>query len=215
MKNAFGQTLRTVRNLFRSGCLASAFVILISGCVDINDAKVQVRAPGEMDPYARNVLDKCAPHTYPHQLIRAEISAGATIIQGSGVVVNNQQDFDFYWGNLSNLQPEKPSSDGILKPVVDWAHNSAHFLVIPLNNSCEKADLESMTTDCYDIFFVISRKSEGTDCQPRSANPAFVFVYPKTTLPISLQWAALATPTPGAVMTATPLVTPTLTPSPK
>ncbi len=209
MKNAFGQTLRTVRNLFRSGCLAAAFVILISGCVDINDAKVQVRAPGEMDPYARNVLDKCALHTNPHQVIRGEIIAGSSLIQGSGVFVYNQQDFDYFWGNLSSLKAVNVSAEGVLKPVVDWAHSSAYFLLLPLSNSCETVDFLDMTTDCYDIFCVLDKKVEGTNCQPRSTNPVFVIIYPKTTLPVGLQWVASATPTPAAV------ITPTLTPAPK
>lgn len=215
MNIAFNRSLWISWGIVLMGCLCLSFVFLFSGCVDINDAKVQVHAPGEADPYSRNVLDKCPPHTYPHQLIQGEISAGATLIQGSGVIVNNQQDFDFYWGNLSSLKAENPSPDGVVKPVVDWAHNSAHFLVIPLNNSCEKLELLGMTTDCYDIFFRFNRKVEGTDCQPRASNPAYVFIYPKATLPISLQWVVADTPTPTVAMTATPAFAPTLTPVPK
>src|SRR5580658_5473106 len=77
-------------------------VLWQAGCVDINDTKVQVQQPGQVDPYGRNVLSQCTPHVMPHHLIQATISSAAPHVQpGGGGIINDQASFDALWPELS------------------------------------------------------------------------------------------------------------------
>src|SRR5258708_13728893 len=115
-------------------------LIWFSGCVDINDARVQVQPPGEADIYSRNVLDKCPPHTNPHRLVVAQTGSNSVLAQLGPAVANSQQDFDKYWSYLSALEPGANIITSSLsqEPLVNWGQETVDFLVIPVNNSSQQ-----------------------------------------------------------------------------
>jgi hypothetical protein len=191
-------------------------VVLIlagAGCVRLRD-NLQVSAPNQVDLYQRNVLDKCEPHVYPHRLILAQAGTGSQLLQVGGQMVNNQIDFDRWWNSVTPQLDATNSSIDALKPTVNWELQQVFFLPISVSSSCHKVRSygDEMTTDCYSITVPIIQSFEGQNCQPALSHPVLIYIFPKTTLPVTAQWVT-PTPTPGPVATAVPPPTPTPIPA--
>jgi len=171
--------------------------VLGAGCVAVGDTHVQVVQPAQIDPYQRNVLDKCQPHIYPHRLILGQTGIGSTLQQGA-IIVYNQTDFDIYWNSISAPTDENKVPI-TTKPVINFDQESAYFLPISVSNSCQKFEPygDQMTTDCYNISLVIFRHTDNANCQPVNEIPVFVYIYPKTNWPVGTQWID-PTPVPTA-----------------
>ncbi len=189
-------------------------VLAASGCVDINDARVQVLAPGQVDPYSRIGLDKCPSHVYPHRLILGQTGSSSPLAQVGPQMINNQRDFDKYWGYVTAIPNDKISTASLSQqPLVNWEQQMVYFIVIATNNTCEKSKPmpDEMTTDCYTVTIPLYRYFEGTDCQPPGFNLVFIYLFPKTPLPVNFVWFY---PTPVPTPTPKPIPTPTFTPTP-
>ena len=191
-------------------------VLWQAGCVDINDAKVQVQTPGLVDPYGRNVLDQCTPHVLPHRLIQGTIGAASPYFHTNGGLVTDQAGFDLWWPWISVQMDQNKVVTQNLKPVIDWAHQITYFVVVPMNNSCQRAKPigDEMTTDCYNVTMPIYIWNEKENCQDTfTTEPIFTYIYPIINLPVNVQWIY---PTPTYTFTPTPTdtSTPTRTPTP-
>jgi hypothetical protein len=195
--------------------LSPVLLALAAGCVDINDARVQVQAPGQVDPYSRIALDQCTPVVYPHRLIVAKTGSASPLAQVGPQMVYNQLDFDKYWGYVTAQDSDKISTSNLSQvPLVNWDQQWAYFLVVGANNSCEKTKPfgEEMKTDCYTISIPLYRYQEGTDCQPPTSFTVFIYLFPKTNLPVNFVWVyptPIPTATPKPTLTSTPTATPT------
>jgi hypothetical protein len=207
----------------RKSILVSGLILApvwFSGCVDINDTRVQVQHPEEVDPYARNVLDKCPQHTNPHRLITALTGATSPLGQSGPQLVSNQVDFDRMWDYLSSVDMGNVTTSSLSqKPVIDWGQDMAYFLVVPLDSSCQKTKPfgDEMNTDCYSITIPLYRYLEGTNCGPPLYYPVFIYIYSNKSLPMNVQWnyptpTVTLSPVPTAKPTATATPTPTATP---
>lgn len=207
LNQSFGYSLKAAL----VGCL----LFFAAGCVDINDAKVQVQAPAQIDPYNRIALDKCPSHVYPHRLVVAQTGSSSQLVQLGSQMAYNQQDFDKWWSMVSTLGSIDPTtSTPSQQPIVNWDQQGAYFLVIGVGNSCDltKPMADEMTTDCYSISVNLYRYSEGTNCQPPGNLAVFIYVFPKSTLPVNVVWfypTPVPTPTPKPIPTLTPTPTPT------
>jgi len=188
----------------------------MTGCVDINDAKVQVSQPEQVEQYQRSPLDKCPSHMYPHRFIFAQAGVGSTLLQGGPIQVTNQKDFDDRWNSVTpDLNEAKVPSDA-LKPIVNWDEQTAFFYPFTISSTCDKVVPfgDRMITDCYNITIPILHYYEKENCKPATTYPVFIYIYPKTTWPIQIQWVApTAVPTPPTTPTVAPQ--PTATPVPK
>jgi len=162
----------------------------LSGCVSINQG-VQVDRPVEMNA-SQDVTKKCPLAPYVNRVFRTHCGAGAKIVSEGGRTVNTQADFDRYWVDLSldpgqTLNASDPSSN---KPLVDWAVQLVTFYSFKLNSTCERylPAVVPMETDCLTVTTRITHFAFNKDCQPSSENVVFVFIYPKTALPMGLVW---------------------------
>jgi hypothetical protein len=214
---AWSGTKKRVETL-RKTLLTLALVLAVAaGCVSIDDPNVHVTRPGEIDPYRRNVLDKCPPHTYPHRLIVAQAGNGSILTRQGQSAATKQEEFDLYWGSVTPILDPNSTTNTSAKPIVNFERETALFVPLPPENSCQKFKPlgDEMTTDCYTITIPILWYREGQDCQSVSAIPVFLYIYPKTDWPVSVRMLQ-ATPTPTAtssvVLTPTPTVTATPTP---
>ncbi len=192
-------------------CALVSSLAWFTGCVDINDAKVQVQAPGQIENYSRNVIDKCTPQAYPHRLIVAKTTAASPLAQNGSHEVVTQEEFEKFWNYVSVLDEGKTQISALSQiPIVDWSQQVAFFSVIPATNSCEKTKPygDEMTTDCYTIKMPIYRYLEGTNCGPPDSLSVFIYIYPKVNLPVIGEWFY-----PTLIPTATipPTATPTAT----
>jgi len=170
-----------------------------------------------MDNYGRSPLDKCPLHSYPHRFYKGQAGFGSTLLQaGEGQISNTQGSFDYWWNSFSPEMNENESPGSPFKPVVNWERETAFFLRIPVQNSCEKVMPygDEMTTDCLTINFTLLRVTEGQDCHSMNSYPVFVYIFPKVNLPYNVQ-SVYPTPTPTFSPTATPPFTPTPTPEPE
>src|SRR5258708_2515328 len=180
-----------------------------TGCVHINDAKVQVQEPGQVEGYSRTVFEKCTPQVYPHRLIQGQIGISSPLVQGGPTMVNSQADFERIWNNFTVLDEGKGSTSTLAQiPVVDWDKQVAYFYVVQINNTCQKARpmADGMITDCYNITIPIYRYLEGTDCKAPNVIPALLYIYPKANIPVNVHWID---PTPIPTATLPPTATPT------
>lgn len=187
---------------------------LFSGCVDINDSKVQILRPTEIDPNHQISLDKCPQHTNPHRLFKALTGSNSVLAQGGTGVALNQLDFDKMWGNLSSVETGNVTTSALTQePVINWDQQMVYYLVIGTDNSCQKTKPfgDEMNTDCFSITIPLYRYLEGTNCQPPLSFPVFLYIYSKSNLPINIQWV-YPTPIPTAALLPTP--SPTATPTP-
>lgn len=199
--------------------LILVFLAGFAGCVSIHDGNaVQVTPPGQTDQYQRNVLDKCPPHINPHRLVIGEIATGNPLVTSGSQIVYTQQDFDKLWPNITVQPPDPakvPMNSLTQEPIVNWSSEIAYFLLVPIDNSCQKTVPfgDEMTSDCYDITVPLYRTNEGQNCGAPGAYPVFIFIYAKTNLPLAIQWIyPTPTPTFSPVPTATRTPTPTPTP---
>ena len=152
-----------------------------TGCVDINDAKVQVQAPRQIENYSRNVIDKCTPQAYPHRLILGHTGNASPLVQLGSHEMDSQAEFEKWWVYVSVLDDGRTQTSALSQvPIVDWSQQVAFFNVIPASNSCEKTKPygDEMTTDCYTITMPIYRYLEGTNCGSPSAFQVFIYIYP-------------------------------------
>lgn len=196
-------------------------VVWQAGCVDINDTKVQVQPPGQVETYNRSFIDQCTPHVMPHRLIQGTIGSASPYFHTNGALIYDQADFDLWWNGLSvQLDQNKVVTDN-LKPVIDWKNQIANIVVVQLGDSCQKAKPfgDEMTTDCYNVTMPIYTWSEGQNCSADITNlPVFVYIYPIVNLPVNVQWIQ-PTPTrtliPSPTTTSTPSPTPTAIPTPE
>ncbi|HUO58724.1 MAG TPA: hypothetical protein VMV05_11170 [bacterium] len=201
------------------------FFILVAlaagaGCVDINDSRVQVQRPGDLEQYQRSLLpeDKCSPHTVPHRLIRAQTTNGSILTQAGAQFVNNQQDFDKWWPVISpeaGWQNNMSVSSLTGEPVINWDQETAYFVLCPISNSCQKIspDTNEMDTDCFTITVHLREYRETQNCQAPVFYPVFVYIYSKTNLPVNVV-DFYPTPTPTVTFTPTATSTPRIRPTP-
>src|SRR5579872_3900865 len=185
-----------------------------SGCVDINDTRVQVQPPSQADPYARNVLDKCPPHTNPHRLITALTVTNSPLGQNGPQIAANQADFDRMWDYLSSVDMCNVTTSSLTqKPVINWDSDMAYFLVVPIDNNCQKTRPfgDEMNTDCYSITIPLYRYMEGTNCGPPLYYSVFIYIYSNKSLPMNVLWVY---PTPTVTSSPMPTVKPTATATP-
>jgi len=173
-------------------------IALLAGCVSIYDDKVQVQRPEEIDSYQRNILDKCRPHQIPHRFLMGTMSAATTLLAGESLEVRDQAAFDLIWNNLIPDLTGAATPD-LLKPSINWEVQAARFIRIPTRNSCDKVKAYGMESDCYQINLPIYRYVEGSPCIPTANHPVFLYIHPRTNLPIRPLWsnAPYLTPTPG------------------
>lgn len=199
--------------------LALAFAAA-AGCVSIDDPNVRVVKPGEVDPYPRNVLDKCPPHTYPHRLIYAQAGNGSILTRQGQSAASTQADFDLYWSSITPMLDPKnidinTNANTSTKPVINFDREMALFVPLPPENSCQKFKPigDEMVTDCYTITIPIFWYREGQDCQPVSAIPVFLYIFPRANWPVNVHLEqATATPTATPSVVFAPTRTPTPTP---
>lgn len=170
--------------------LICGLIFSAAGCVSIYD-NVNVQKPETVDQFQRNVLDKCTPHTLPHRLILAQMSASNPSVRGGEPIVNDQQTFDNLW---NSIQPLSEADNNVpsfgLKPVVNWSVQSVYFYAFYFQNSCEKVKPLAMETDCYHIYLTVYKYLEGKDCSAPITYPVFVYILPKTPLPIEVNWSS-------------------------
>ena len=186
-----------------------------AGCVDINDTRVQVQRPGDVDIYQRNVLDRCPSHKYPHRLVVAQTGLNSPLAQRGSQIVTTQTDFDQLWAALATVENSNITTTSLTQePVVNWEQEQALFMVVAVDNSCQKTLPfgDEMTTDCYSITAPLFRYWDGSHCGPPIYYPVFLYIYPKTGWPVNIQWVVPTptfTMTPKPIPTATPRATPT------
>jgi hypothetical protein len=162
--------------------------ILLSGCVPINQ-NLQVDRPGEIDT-RQNVTAKCPIQIYPHTLLRAHAGAGARIVEDGGRSVGNQEEFDRYWTSLT-LDPGQPLPtmiEGSNKPQIDWNSKQASFYPFKIENSCQRVIPIPMKTDCLTVTFSFSMLWFKKDCTQKADYPVYIYIYPKTNLPMEVKW---------------------------
>jgi len=190
-------SLRSFRSRRFVRVLGPALLLLmVTGCVSIYDDKIKVQRPEEMDPYQRNVLDKCTPHTLPHRLITGTMNLGTTVLHGFPYA-ENQASFDFYWNSIA---PDITGAAGdSLKPDINWDVQVARFIPVFTSNSCEKVRTYGMETDCYQVSYLLYKYVAGTNCTNPTSYPVFVYIYPKSALPAGPKWLTgpYSTPTPA------------------
>ncbi len=191
--------------------------LLSAGCVSIDDPNVHVTRPSETDIYQRNVLNKCPPHTYPHRLIMAQAGNSSILTRQGQSAAANQTEFDEYWSSITPILDPNSVTNSSAKPVVNFVREIALFVPMVSANSCIKYKPfgDEMSTDCYNITISIFWSQEGQDCQPLSAIPVFLYIYPKTEWPVIVQMVH-STPTPTSVPTVVlkPKPTATIAPTP-
>jgi hypothetical protein len=205
-----------LKRLKKTAIFLSLVPVLAAGCVDINDTRVQVTPPGQVEQYQRSPLDKCPVHKYPHRLILGQVAPGSPLFQsGNSLGINDQPTFDNCWNGVSPQLDENKVPSYSLKPIINWDQESAYVIMMGVDNTCDsiKPYQDEMTTDCFDITILLYRERQGQDCQPVNSYPVFIYIYPKTAWPIGTQWF-YPTPTVTPVPSATPTVTPTVTPTP-
>ncbi len=190
---------------------------VLGGCVPLSQ-EVPIYYPEPVGQNSASPLDKCPLHVYPHRLILAQAADGSPLVRAGWQLVGNQKDFDYWWGFIAPQLDEKNVPSGSLKPVVDWDRQVASFVPISADTTCEKARPygSEMTTDCLAIQIPIYRYYEGGDCKPPSQFQVFVYIHPRSPLPLTFQWIyPTATPTPFPTATETPTPTPFPTPTPE
>ncbi len=168
----------------------AGMLFLLSGCVSIHEG-VAVERPLEMN-VQQDVTKRCPLSPYPHRLLRLRGSSGAKVVVEGGRTVNTQEDFDRLWVELT-LEPGQTftqASDGSNKPQIDWTSQLVSFYPFKNENACQRLvpALTPMQTDCLRITFRFSHFWFKKDCETRTEYPVYVFIYPKTSLPMETQW---------------------------
>jgi len=160
-------------------------VLFLAGCVSI-DQNVSVDRPSDTNPN-QNPTQKCPVRLYTHRVIRCQVSPGSLVLQGPRGA-NDQATFDTLWSVLT-VDPgqEYPMVQGSNKPMVDW--NSQQVFILPvgtLESSCRRIVPARMDTDCLNVTIYYSSFLLKGDCTPMQVNPVFVYIYPKTNLPLGV-----------------------------
>jgi hypothetical protein len=151
-------------------------------------------------------LYPCPTRNYPYQFIEATaIPNLQTIDYGlySGLVTN-QQEFNSDWNEIIPDQSPDPTLPSLLpmigivpqapetttlEPVINWNTTEAFFINLGLvSSSCEKIVFVGMTTDCLNIYITLSKFTYLSNCYPINEVPFFIFIFPKTNLPIIVKW---------------------------
>ena len=204
----FSKKILLVYGLFLLGVLWQA------GCVDINDTKVQVQPPGQVEQLANHsIIDQCTPHVYPHRLIQASTGVGSPLLQVGAQQVNDQNSFDQWWNVISPQLDQNQVVTSQFKPVIDWNEQTAIFFIRTSSQSCLHWQPfgDEMSTDCIEAKIYIYEWKEGECKDDATSYPVFVYIFPKTTFPVNL---SMVYPTPTFPPSPVPTPKPTSTPSP-
>jgi hypothetical protein len=174
----------------RANAVLAAVLLSCAGCVSIHEG-VNVERPLEMNAQ-QDVTKRCPVSPYPHRLLRLKAGAGAKVVTEGGRTVNTQADFDRLWVDLT-LEPGQaftPAGDGSNKPLVDWDAQLATFFPFKVENTCQRLvpALSAMQTDCLKVSFRFSHFWFKKDCSTATDYVVYVFLYPKTSLPMDNQW---------------------------
>lgn len=184
-----GEGVTFTPGIFRMLAILLAVGMSMS-CVSIHEG-LQVDRPTEMDS-RQDVTKRCPVSPYPHRLLRMHGGGSAKVVIEGGSTVGDQVRFDEYWNGLT-LDPGQTLNntvEGTNKPLIDWNTQQAAFYSHRSNNTCEvlTAAVTPMETDCLKVTFYFTHIRYQKDCQDRLDNPVFVYIYPKTELPIELKW---------------------------
>jgi len=156
--------------------------------VSINQG-VQVNRPDEINQN-QDVTLRCDLRVYPAQLLTGRTGMASKLTQDGGGTVNTQEDFDRKWSDVT-LDPGqvlKSADEGSNKPKVDWTSQSVAFFVFKIDNTCHKTLALGMETDCLKVFWDFTQFWLQKDCQTANECVVYVFIYPKTQLPIDGKW---------------------------
>jgi hypothetical protein len=163
----------------------------LSGCVPLNQ-NVQVQAPSAIQTDASgqdvNTLNRCDPHVYPYQVIRA-VTSGSTSLSQGPFAVDNQADFDSIWIQVSGVLDNQNVPTSALKPAVDWSSQEVNFVPFHLRSTCEHMEPTGMSTDCLTVYMVLSHwtDTDTQNCQAEDIYPVFIFIYPRSSLHVVSQ----------------------------
>jgi hypothetical protein len=163
----------------------------LSGCVPLSQ-NVQVQAPSAIQTDASgqdvNTLNRCDPHVYPYQVIRAVTSASTSLASGN-LVADNQTDFDSIWIQVSGVLDNQNVPTSALKPAVDWSSQEVNFMPFHLRSTCEHVEPTGMSTDCLTVSMVFSHWTDTNtqNCQPEDSYPVYIFIYPRSSLHVVSQ----------------------------
>ena len=203
--------------------LLALAVAAVAGCVDINDSRVQVQRPGDLEQYQRGLLpqDKCSPHLFPHRFVRGQTGSGSLLARAGSQFVNSQEDFDKWWKEITaqiGMDNKVALSSLTGEPIVNWSQETAFFLLVPISTTCQKIDpdTDEMVTDCFTITVKLREERGTQNCQPPVFYPVFIYLYSKTNLPFNVvDFYPTPTPTPVSTLRVTPTATPRPTPTPE
>jgi hypothetical protein len=188
-----------MRNFFKKSLvpwMTAALAVLaagewLSGCVPLSQ-NVQVQAPSAIQTDASgqdvNTLNRCDPHVYPYQVIRAVTNA-STSLSGGAFAVDDQAGFDSVWIQVSAVLDNQNVPISALKPAVDWSSQEVNFVPFHLTSTCEHVEPSGMSTDCLTVSMVFSHWMDANtpNCQPEDIYPVFIFIYPRSSLHVGSQ----------------------------
>lgn len=170
--------------------LGAVWMLSLAGCVSIHEG-VAVERPLEMNAQ-QNVTKRCPVAPYPHRLLRLHGGPGSKVVVEGGRTVSRQEDFDALWTGLT-LDPGQTlnqAGDGSNKPLIPWDAQYATFFSFKVENSCQRIlpALVPMQTDCLKVVFRSTQFWFKKNCESRTEYVVYVYIYPKTNLPIEHQW---------------------------
>ena len=175
---------------FAAALALSAAGAWLSGCVPLS-SNVQVQAPSaiQADQSGQdvNVLNRCDPHVYPYQVIRAVTNGATSLAGGSAWSVDDQASFDSVWMQVSAVLDDNNVPTSAMKPAVDWSHQEVNFVPYYLTSTCDHVAPAGMSTDCLTVFMVLSHWKDADNCQPEDLFPVFIFIYPRSPLHVVTQ----------------------------
>lgn len=164
-----------------------ALVLSAEGCLSIHQG-LDVQRPTEINQ-AQNPTKKCPERPYLYKFIRGECSSASRIVMDGGPrIINSQQEFDLFWpGITATLDPSITlTANGV--PQIDGTNNQVLLFPIKNENSCHQIVFSSMKTDCLSVKVWMSQWNETKDCESHVTYPVFILIYPRTTLPVSVDW---------------------------
>jgi len=160
------------------------FVLGGVGCVSIQDNVQVQRATGTNS--AQNITQKCDLKPY---VVRTILAFASASFQNPGVV-RDKDTFETAWNVLSvDSNQTYTKVEGTNKPQVDWTNQQVYFWQVgKVENTCHKIVPVKVETDCLSIFITASIIDYTSNCQPSEAYPVFVYLMPKTDLPLEVHW---------------------------
>jgi hypothetical protein len=165
--------------------LSVFFALVCAGCVSIQDNVQIQRASGTNS--TQNITQKCDLKPYVARLI---LASGSSSFQSPGLV-RDKDTFETAW-NVLNVDSNQTYTkvEGTTKPQVDWTNQQVYFWTMgKVDNSCVKIVPIKVETDCLNIFITVSRIVYASNCQPSESYPVFVYLMPRTEMPVGGQWS--------------------------